>query len=43
MLKDVETSVQNFKQAALDQDLAAIKDAMSKVKAPYSKLFLKFG
>jgi hypothetical protein len=43
LLKDVEASVQNVKKAALSQDAAAIKDAMGKVKAPYSKLFLKFG
>lgn len=43
LLKDVEDSVQNVKKAAIGQDVTAIKDAMSKVKAPYSKLFLKFG
>ena len=43
LLKDVEMSVRNVKKAALDRDATAIKDAMSKVKAPYSKLFLKFG
>ena len=43
LLKDVEVSVQAVKNAALNQDAAALKDAMGKVKAPYSKLFLKFG
>lgn len=43
LLKDVEMSVRNVKKAALDRDATAIKDAMSRVKAPYSKLFLKFG
>lgn len=43
LLKDVEASVQGVRQAALAQDPAALKDAMTKVKAPYSKLFLKFG
>lgn len=43
LLKDVEASVQNVMKAALSQDAAALKDAMGKVKAPYSKLFLKFG
>jgi hypothetical protein len=43
LLKDVEASVQNVKKAVLSQDAATIKDAMGKVKAPYSKLFLKFG
>jgi hypothetical protein len=43
LLKDVEGSVQAVKAAALNQDAAALKAAMAKVKAPYSKLFLKFG
>lgn len=43
LLKDVEGSVQAVKNAALSQDAAALKAAMEKVKAPYSKLFLKFG
>ena len=43
LLKDVEGSVQAVKTAALNQDANALKAAMEKVKAPYSKLFLKFG
>jgi hypothetical protein len=43
LLKDVEGSVQAVKNAALNQDAAALKAAMEKVKVPYSKLFLKFG
>lgn len=43
LLKDVEASVQAVKQAALAQDVAALKAAITKVKVPYSKLFLKFG
>lgn len=43
LLKDVEGSVQAVMKAALNQDSAALKEAMGKVKAPYSKLFLKFG
>lgn len=43
LLKDVEASVQAVMKAALSQDTAALKDAMGKLKQPYSKLFLKFG
>ncbi len=43
LLKDVEASAQNLKAAAIGQDVTAIKDAMTKVKVPYSRLFLKFG
>lgn len=43
LLQAVESSVAAFKAAAMAQDPAALKDAMGKVKAPYSKLFLKFG
>jgi hypothetical protein len=43
LLKDVEASVQNLKKAAIGQDATTIKEAMSRVKAPYSRLFLKFG
>ena len=43
LLKGVEASVQNLKSAAFGQDPATIQDAMSKVKMPYSKLFLQFG
>jgi hypothetical protein len=43
LLKDVEASIQAVKRAALNQDAAALKDAIGKVKVPYSKMFLKFG
>jgi hypothetical protein len=43
LLKDLEASVQGVKSALVNQDLAAVKQAMSKVKAPYSQLFLQFG
>jgi hypothetical protein len=43
LLKDVEGSVKAVRAAVLSQDLVAVKDTMGKVKAPYSKLFLKFG
>lgn len=43
LLKDVEGSVKAVRAAVLSQDPAAVKDSMDKVKAPYSKLFLKFG
>lgn len=42
-LQAVEASVAALKSAAMAQDTAAIKDALPKLKAPYSKLFLKFG
>jgi hypothetical protein len=43
LLMEVEASVNGVKTAVTNQDLAAVKDAMSKVKGPYSRLFLKFG
>lgn len=43
LLKDVETSVQAVRKAALAQDAAALKEAVGRIKQPYSKLFLKFG
>lgn len=43
LLKAVEASVGALGAAAGAQDAAALKEAMGKVKAPYSKLFLKFG
>lgn len=43
LLKDVEASVRAVRQAALKQDPAALKDAIAKVKQPYSRLFVKFG
>jgi cystathionine beta-lyase/cystathionine gamma-synthase len=42
-VKAVAKSVSDLQTAAFSQDAAAIKAAMAKVKAPYSKFFLKFG
>ncbi|MBP9905163.1 MAG: hypothetical protein KBF66_06365 [Rhodoferax sp.] len=39
----VNKSVAALDAALLNQDLAAVKDAVSKLKGPYSKLFAKFG
>lgn len=43
LLKAVNQSVANLEAALLNQDLAAVKEATSKLKGPYSKLFAKFG
>jgi len=43
LLTAVEASVGSLKSAALAQDAAALKEAIGRVKGPYSKLFLKFG
>jgi hypothetical protein len=43
LLAAVEASVLALKQAAFAQDAVALKQAISKLKAPYSRLFLKFG
>ena len=43
LLKAVNQSVANLEAALLNQDLAAVKDAVGKLKGPYSKLFAKFG
>ena len=43
LLKAVNQSVSNLESALLNQDLAAVKDAVGKLKGPYSKLFAKFG
>lgn len=43
MLAAVEGSVGLLKKATLAQDQAQIKDALGKLKGPYSKLFLNFG
>ncbi len=39
----VNRSVTDMQDALFTQDLAAVKAALAKLKAPYSKLFLKFG
>jgi hypothetical protein len=43
LLQAVNTSVTNLQTALWAQDAAAAKAAIAKIKAPYSKLFLKFG
>ncbi|MDD5029108.1 MAG: hypothetical protein PHH58_06355 [Rhodoferax sp.] len=43
LLKAVETSVGNVEAALLNQDAPAVKEAIGKLKGPYSKLFAKFG
>ncbi len=43
LLKAVNQSVTNLETALLNQDLSAVKDAVGKLKGPYSKLFAKFG
>lgn len=43
LLRAVEKSVADLQATLWAQDAAAAKAAMAKVKAPYSKLFLKFG
>ncbi len=39
----VEASVNQLREAAQSQDLARTKAALGQVKAPYSRLFLRFG
>jgi hypothetical protein len=39
----VGQSVSALEAALLAQDMAAVKEALGKLKAPYSKLFAKFG
>ena len=43
LLKAVNQSVANLESALQNQDLAAVKDAVGKLKGPYSKLFARFG
>lgn len=43
LLANVEKSMADLKAALRAHDAAAMKDALGKVKAPYSKLFVKFG
>ena len=42
-LAAVEASVNQLREAAQSQDLARTKAALGQVKAPYSRLFLRFG
>lgn len=43
LLKAVDQSVGNLEAALLNQDPTAVKEAIGKLKGPYSKLFAKFG
>lgn len=43
LLGAVNQSVANLEAALLNQDAAATKEALGKLKGPYSKLFAKFG
>jgi hypothetical protein len=43
LIAAVNHSVGNLEAALLNQDIAAVKDAIGKLKAPYSRLFAKFG
>ncbi|MCF8168944.1 MAG: hypothetical protein K9J77_10065 [Rhodoferax sp.] len=43
LLKAVETSVAQLEAAVLKEDASAVKEALGKLKGPYSKLFAKFG
>lgn len=42
-LKSVEQSLTTLREAVLAQDAGKVRQALSKVKGPYSQLFLKFG
>lgn len=41
--KAVDKSVSELKAALFLQDVAKVKEAMGKIKGPYSKMFIKFG
>jgi hypothetical protein len=43
LVKPVMKSVADLQAALLSQDSQKVKDAIGKVKQPYSKFFLKFG
>lgn len=42
-LQAVEASVAQLRQAVLGGDAAAVREAISKLKGPYSRMFLKYG
>ena len=42
-LKMVEQSLTALREAILSQDVVRVREALSKIKVPYSQLFLKFG
>lgn len=43
LLNAVQLSVRHLESALLNQDKAAVTEAIGKLKGPYSKLFSKFG
>ena len=43
MVDAVNSATLDLQNALLAQDMAAVKEAMGKLKGPYSKLFAKFG
>ena len=43
LLKAVEKSVADLKAALFAQDLVNVKEAIGKLKQPYSRMFIKFG
>ncbi len=43
MHKAVQKSVADLKASLFAQDSAKVKEAFSKLKQPYSKMFIKFG
>lgn len=43
LLKALEKSVSDLKAALFAQDASKVKEAIGKLKAPYSKMFIKFG
>lgn len=43
LLTSVNASVAEFKTALLAQDATKVKEAIGKIKKPYSRLFIKFG
>ena len=42
-LQSVEASVDGLRAAVLSRDQAAMRDALTRLKGPYSRMFLKFG
>lgn len=42
-LQALETSVAELQRAAMNQDAAAAREALGRLKGPYSRMFLKFG
>lgn len=42
-LQGVEKSLSDLRQATLDQNSTQVREALEKIKKPYSQLFLKFG